>query len=139
AKLYNDILEAYKALEELKAKGKVLAIGVGAKDWKIIEKISSDVRLDWVMIANSMTILNHPKDLLMFMQALAQKGIHIFNSAVFHSGFLIGGNYFDYRLIKPDTEENKALFKWRECFFALCQEFGVKPSEAGAQFALNVP
>lgn len=139
AKLYNDILEAYKALEELKAEGKVLAIGVGAKDWKIIERISKDVSLDWVMIANSMTILNHPKDLLAFMQTLAKKGTYIFNSAVFHSGFLIGGDYYDYRLIKPDTEHNKALFKWRESFFALCNEFGIKPSEACAQFSLNIP
>lgn len=137
--LYVDILEAYCALEELKAAGKVLAIGVGAKDWKIIERISKDVRLDWVMIANSMTILNHPADLLMFIQTLSQKDIKIFNSAVFHSGFLIGGNYYDYKLIKPDTEENKALFRWRESFFAVCEAFGIKPSEACAQFSLNIP
>lgn len=139
ARLYNDILEAYKALEELKAQGKVREIGVGAKDWRAIERIARDVQLDWVMIANSMTIMSHPQELMEFMRSLAEKGVRIFNSAVFHSGFVIGGNYYDYKLIGPDTEENKALFEWRDRFSALCDEFGVKPSEAGVQFALNIP
>jgi D-threo-aldose 1-dehydrogenase len=51
AELYKDILEAYRALFELKEQGKVTAIGIGAKNWKAIEKISRDVDLDWVMIA----------------------------------------------------------------------------------------
>jgi hypothetical protein len=32
--LYNDILEAYKALVELKKSDSSISIGVGAKDWK---------------------------------------------------------------------------------------------------------
>src|SRR4051812_34072743 len=86
--LYRDILSAYEALSDLKRSGKVKAIGVGAKDWKIIQRIAGDVSLDWVMIANSMTIKNHPQDLLNFINALDRKGIAIINSAVFHSGFL---------------------------------------------------
>src|SRR5690606_31552318 len=68
AVFYNDILEAYKALEALKATGEIEGIGVGAKDWRIIERIAKDVHLDWVMFANSMTIMTHPKDLLVFMK-----------------------------------------------------------------------
>ncbi|KAA5546756.1 aldo/keto reductase [Adhaeribacter rhizoryzae] len=138
-KLYDDILDAYKALADLKAQGKVKAIGVGAKNWKVIQKIAQDVRLDWVMIANSMTIKNHPPDLLAFMQQLQAQQVQIINSAVFHAGFLIGGDYYDYRLIQPDTPENKALFAWREEFFALCQEFNTKPAEACVQFGLTAP
>jgi len=137
--LYNDILEAYRALAELKKQGKVRAIGVGAKNWRAIEKISKDVDLDWVMIANSMTIRSHPKELLEFMQSLKNKNVAIFNSAIFHSGFLIGGDYFDYKLITPDNKENEELFKWREEFFALCKEYNIKPAEACVQFALSAP
>ena len=36
-KLYEDILDAYEALYDLKKQGKVQSIGVGAKDWKIIK------------------------------------------------------------------------------------------------------
>jgi D-threo-aldose 1-dehydrogenase len=137
--LYEDILDAYRALNDLKKQGKVQAIGVGAKNWRAIEKISKDIDLDWVMIANSMTIKNHPVELVNFMQSLKDKNVAIFNSAVFHSGFLIGGDYFDYKLVRPDTEENKALFQWREDFFALCKEFEITPAEACIQFALNAP
>ena len=137
--LYNDILDAYEALYNLKRQGKVSAIGVGAKDWKIIKRIAGDVQLDWVMIANSMTIKNHPQELLNFINELDNKGIYIINSAVFHSGFLVGSNYYDYQLIQAGTQPNDALLQWREHFFETCKAFAVKPAEACVQFALHVP
>jgi D-threo-aldose 1-dehydrogenase len=137
--LYEDILDAYEALYDLKQQGKVQAIGVGAKNWKTIQRIAKDVDLDWVMIANSMTIKKHPEELLQFMQELEKKGVLIVNSAVFHSGFLIGTDYFDYKLIQPDTPANKELFEWRDKFFNLCKQFSVKPAEACVQFALHAP
>ena len=137
--LYKDILEAYRALHDLKKQGKVQSIGVGAKDWRIIEQITRDVELDWIMIANSMTIKSHPEALLRFIAEASQQGIYIINSAVFHSGFLVGSNYFDYRLVEKGSIQSDALFKWREDFFAVCNEFDIKPAQACVQFALNVP
>lgn len=137
--LYEDILDAYEALYDLKQKGQVQAIGVGAKDWKVIQRIANDVDLDWVMIANSMTIYKHPPELLAFIQELDKRGICIINSAVFHSGFLVGSDYYDYKLISRDNPEDGELFRWREAFFELCNQFGIKPSEACVQFALSVP
>jgi D-threo-aldose 1-dehydrogenase len=138
-KRIQDILDAYSALSDLKKQGKIKAIGIGAKSWKIIELISQKVDLDWVMFANSMTIMHHPSDLIKFMDQLHSKNIGIINSAVFHAGFLTGGKFFDYRLIEPDTDENKAIFKWREDFFAICKEFSIKPSDACVAFALTPP
>lgn len=138
-KLYKDILYAYKALHDLKKQGKVQFIGVGAKSWKIIERIANDVELDWIMIANSMTIKSHPQELLNFIAEAGRKGIYVINSAVFHSGFLVGSNYFDYRLIEKGDPKNDELFKWRETFFDACNEFKIKPADACVQFALNVP
>ncbi|MGX5690492.1 aldo/keto reductase [Arcticibacter tournemirensis] len=137
-KLYQDILEAYKALLSLKKTHQVL-VGVGAKSWKAIERIYADIKLDWVMIANSMTIKNHPPELLNFMEKLKLDGVKIINSAVFHAGFLTGGDYYDYKLIKPDTNEHKEIFKWRDEFFELCREFNIKPATACVQFALSAP
>lgn len=138
-KLYNDILDAYRALYNLKEQGIVKAVGVGAKHWKIIQRIANDVSLDWVMIANSMTIKRHPQELLDFMMELDTKGVTIINSAVFHSGFFVGSNYFDYELIQPGTLKNDALFKWRDDFFEICNQFNIKPAIACVQFALHVP
>lgn len=138
-KRFTEIVEAYRALHDLKKSGQVKAIGVGAKNWKVIEEISKAIDLDWVMFANSMTIMHHPQNLLEFMQSLHNKNISIVNSAVFHAGFLIGGKYFDYRLIEPDTEENKAIFKWREVFFELCEKHKITPSVACVSFAMSAP
>ncbi|WP_158827491.1 aldo/keto reductase [Mucilaginibacter lacusdianchii] len=138
-KRYQDILNAYRALFELKQQGKVLAVGVGAKDWKSIQKITNDVPLDWVMIANSMTVHSHPADLLAYMQSLKDKGVLILNSAVFNGGFLMGGEYYNYKEVDPNNEHDKALLTWREKFFALCNQYKIRPAEAAVQFGLNAP
>jgi D-threo-aldose 1-dehydrogenase len=137
--LYDDILEAYGALYDLKSQGKVQSIGVGAKDWKVIKRIANDVELDWIMVANSMTIKRHPKELLDFIAEADRKGVYVINSAVFHSGFLVGSNYFDYRLIEKGNLQSEELFKWRQDFFKICNEFSVTPALACVQFALKVP
>ncbi len=134
-----NIVDAYRALSELKAQGKVKAIGVGAKNWKIIRELHQLVELDWVMFANSMTILHHPQELIDFMEQLRNANISIVNSAVFHAGFLIGGDYYDYRLLQPDSDENRRLFDWRNRFFELCRQFTVKPAVACVQFGLAAP
>ena len=134
--LYEDILDAYRALSDLKQKHDV-SIGVGAKNWKAIERIYKDVKLDWVMIANSMTIKSHPKPLLDFMEQLKEDGVLIINSAVFHAGFLTGGDYYDYKLVS--REQNPDLFQWRDEFYKLCQEYDVSPASACVQFALTAP
>ncbi|HAX93596.1 MAG TPA: L-fucose dehydrogenase [Bacteroidales bacterium] len=138
-KRFRNILDAYKALSALKSEGKAKAIGVGAKNWLTIRMIADEVDLDWVMFANSMTIYRHPGDLLDFMEKLRKKGTVIINSAVFHAGFLTGGDFFDYVRIKPDSEETRAKFEWRDRFFSLCRKHGVVPANACVRFALTPP
>jgi D-threo-aldose 1-dehydrogenase len=137
--LFDDVLDAYNALYDLKMTGKVSSIGVGAKNWQVVKQIARHVELDWIMIANSLTIKNHPKELLDFVSEMDERGVYVINSAVFHSGFLVGGDYFDYRLIQKGTLQSNALLKWREQFFQTCDNFGVKPAEACVKFGLGVP
>lgn len=138
-KRYNDILEAYHALQYLKAKGQVKQIGIGAKTWTTIERIYNDVPLDWVMLANSLTIYHHPPELLSFVQRLYNDDVTVINSAVFHGGFLVGSSYFNYQLVtKEDTVHGK-LYAWRERFYNICKEFEIRPAEACIYFGLHVP
>lgn len=137
AQRYSDILEAYRALGELKAQGKVKAIGVGSKDWRMIQRITRDVALDWVMIANSMTVHCHPAELVTFMEELRDAGVAIINSAVFNAGFLIGGEFYNYKLMGGETYPE--LFRWRDVFFNLCQKYDIKPAEACVAFGLQAP
>lgn len=138
-KRYEDILGAYQALMELKQKGIVEAVGVGAKDWTVIKKITEAVELDWVMIANSMTIYSHPSELITYMRHLQERGIQIVNSAVFNAGFLIGGPYYNYKKVSPDNISEKPLFEWRARFFALCEQYNITPAAACVQFGLAAP
>ncbi|MFC5283528.1 aldo/keto reductase [Pedobacter alpinus] len=132
---FNDILEAYRALKELKQQGKVKAIGIGAKNWEIIKEISTKVDFDWVMFANSLTLYSHPKELADFIKILDAKGVLIINSAVFNGGFLTGGDFFNYQLLAKDDK----AYHWREKFYELCKQFEIKPAEACVYFGLNVP
>ncbi|NJK95794.1 MAG: aldo/keto reductase [Bacteroidales bacterium] len=138
-KLANDIIEAYKALAELKKQGKAQAIGMGAKDWKIIRQLAPYIELDWVMFANSMTIMQQPQELITFMHELKQRGVAIINSAVFHSGFLTGSDYFDYKLIDPDNKVDQQRLSWRKQFFALCEKHAVSPATACINYAMKAP
>ena len=54
------ILDAYRALDELKRSGDVAMIGIGAKDWDVIRSIDDAVSLDWIMFATLLTIYRHP-------------------------------------------------------------------------------
>jgi D-threo-aldose 1-dehydrogenase len=133
----DDLLEAYRALGELKASGAVQAVGVGAKDWTVIREIASMVELDWVMFACSLTVYRHPPELLEFLDRLRARGTAVINSAVFHAGFLTGGEYFDYQ--KTDPVRDAGLYAWRDRFRAVCGAHGITPEAACMEFALSHP
>lgn len=138
-KRFSDIIGAYNALYELKEKGEVAAIGVGSKDWHVIKELTDQIQLDWVMLAVSLTIMNHPEELLKSVEALNHKNVGIINSAVFHAGFLTGSDFFDYRKVDPLSDEDKKLFEWRDKFFRICNSFNIKPAEACVRFAMTPP
>lgn len=139
ARRYDDILAAYEALKELKQQGKIISYGVGAKDWRAIKRISSDVRFDWVMIANSISVHSHPEELLAFVEDLHRQGTVVINSAVFNGGFLVGRDFYNYVPVDRATPEGKALYDWRDKFFAICRQFGVQPAEACFSFGFKIP
>jgi len=134
-----EILKSYRALFDLKAKGKVKAVGIGSKDWTIIRELYEHVPFDWVMFANSFTVFRHPPEILEFMDLLNEDGVGIINSAVFHGGFLTGGSQFDYQEVDPDSEKGKILFGWREAFETLCKEHQLPPGDAALHFGLSHP
>jgi D-threo-aldose 1-dehydrogenase len=89
------------------------------------------------MFANSFTVMRHPRELRNFMEELKRRGTAIVNSAVFHGGFLTGGEFFDYR--KVTRESDPGLFEWRDRFETLCGRFGVTPAAAAAAYGRSAP
>jgi D-threo-aldose 1-dehydrogenase len=138
-KRYLDILEAYRALLELKEQGKVASVGIGSKDWKTIERIYKDVKLDWVMIANSLTVHSHPKELIAFIAQLNNDGVTVINSAVFNGGFLIGSDFYNYQKVNANTTKGNDLYLWRYKFYSICKKFSVEPAQACFDFGFKIP
>ena len=132
-------MEAYKALFELKEKGEVKAVGIGAKDWLTIKELYSYVKFDWVMFANKLTIYHHPKEIIDFIESIHNDGVGIINSAIFNAGFLTGGEFFDYRKIDPDSADDQKLLVWRDAFFKICEKYAVLPGDACLKFAMAMP
>ena len=138
-KRLSEVLESYQALFNLKDEGLVKAVGIGSKDWYTIKELYAHVPFDWVMFANSFTIFSHTDELLDFMDQLDRDGVGIINSAVFHGGFLTGGNLFDYQEIKPDSEKGRIIYPWRERFNEICQKFNVVPGDTCMHFSMSHP
>jgi D-threo-aldose 1-dehydrogenase len=136
---FRDLLESYRSLFDLRNRGKVRAVGIGAKDWRIIRELYEQVAFDWVMLANSFTVYSHPEEILEFMDRLHGDGVGIINSAVFHGGFLTGGDSFDYQEVDPASEHGSKLHAWRETFKAVCLKHGVEPADACIHFGISHP
>jgi len=138
-KRLDDIMGAYKALVDLRDKGEARAIGIGSKDWKIIQMVTDHVDLDWVMLATEYTIMDHSKDLIDFISVLEQRDISVINSAVFHGGFLTGGEFYNYRKVDHENHEDRKLFKWRDKFHRHCSDHNILPSDACMLFGISHP
>lgn len=134
-----NVLESYRALFDLKKQGRVKAVGIGSKDWKIINELYADVKFDWVMFANSFTIYSHPKEILDFMDRLHEDGVGIINSALFHGGFLTGSSKFDYVDVDEKSELGVKLYEWRNKFYEICNDFGQVPGEVCIHFGISHP
>lgn len=136
---FDDILDAYRALAGLRSLGRVQAVGIGCKDWRVAQEIAARVRLDWVMLACSLTVFSHPPALCQWIAELSAAGVAVIDSAVFHGGFLTGGDRFDYRPVDPASSDGRHLLAWRERFNAICARHGVTPAAACVRFAFRVP
>ena len=135
----NEICSAYQALEELRDAGEVAGVGIGAKDWRIIRELDGHCRFDWVMMANSFTIMQHPPELLDFISSLHDRNIALINSAVTHGGFLVGGKFLDYREINPAQRKDAQCLEWRRQFTEVCQQFQASPYDVAVAFGVSHP
>lgn len=130
----DDLIGAYRALVELRDAGEAVGVGVGAKHWRSIEELDRYCDFDWVMFANSFTIMHHPIELRQFMDKLAARQIGVLNSALFHGGFLVGGEFFDYRKLRLDDPSDQNRVAWRTRFWDICHKHQASPFEAAVAF-----
>ena len=139
ARRFKDVIDAFEELANIRDQEKLKGIGVGCKDWKVVQELDQVVDFDWVMIANSLTIMRHPPELLEFLDQLHSKGVHVINSAVLHGGFLSGSEFFDYKKLDPSNVKDAKRIAWRDKFLTQCDRFGVNFFDAAVTFGLAHP
>jgi len=134
-----DVTRAFQELLKLKEAGEVVAVGVAGKDWRCIEMIGKHVPFDWVRLSGCFSPMHGAPDVVRFMASLAERQIPIVLAGVFHSGFLVGGQCYDHRVLDTEDEQDARQLAWRKSFVALCHGHGISPAHACIQFALSAP
>ena len=127
------ITEAYPALEKLRNKGIVKAIGVGMNQSAIPTRFVNETGIDVVLIAGRYTLLDQSaaQDLL---PAALKRGVSIIAAGVYNSGILanpVAGATYDYAPASP------AIIERAQKIAAILKEQGVSLSRAALQFPLR--
>jgi len=128
ARHYRDFIGGgYRALSELKAQGRIGAIGLGVNETAIAAQVMADADIDVVLLAGRYTLLEQsPLD--GFFDACATKGVSVIAAAPFNSGLLAGGAHFDYAAPPPDILRRVAALE------AICRAHDVPLAAAALQF-----
>ncbi len=138
-KRLDDLKGAHRALVELRDAGKIAGVGIGAKDWRVIGELDQECAFDWVMMANSFTVMNHPTELVALIDSLASRNVGIINSAVTHGGFITGGKFLDYREVDESSQRDAEVISWRERFTNVCRAHGYSPYLVSVVFGISHP
>jgi D-threo-aldose 1-dehydrogenase len=128
--------EAYPALDQLRAQGKLRALGVGLKDAEAALRLLQARPFDCVMLAGGYTLLEHAA-LDVLLPWCVQRGVSVLLAAPFNTGILAtgaveGARYF-YRPAPPAVMARVARIE------EICTRHGVPLPAAALQFPLAHP
>ena len=125
-----------KALQELKASGDIQAYGMGINTAEALEKVATQVELDFALVAMPYTLLDQ-QSLHTGMQTCIDRNVSVIIGAPFASGILVtgsGGNAkYGYGAASPEVQ---AKVRGLE---AACEAHGVSLPAAALQFPLAHP
>jgi aryl-alcohol dehydrogenase-like predicted oxidoreductase len=129
------VTSAYPVLAELRAQGRVGAVGVGMNFSRPLARFASEIDIDCVLLAGRYTLLEQDSldELLPLVEA---KGISVIAGGVYNSGLLIDpapGAMYNY---SPAPEPVLARAR---AIRAVCDRFGVPLRAAALQFPLAHP
>lgn len=128
----------YKALDELRAKGLVGAIGLGVNEYEVCQDAMQWGRFDCFLLAGRYTLLEQ-QSLDTFMPACARHGATVIIGGAYNSGILATGTrgpgprYFNYAPAPDAIVERVGRLE------SVCDEFGVTLAAAALQFPLAHP
>jgi D-threo-aldose 1-dehydrogenase len=137
AKHQKDLRETgVKALQELKASGDIKAYGMGINTAEALEKVATQVDLDFALVAMPYTLLDQ-QSLRTGMANCVERNVSVIIGAPFASGILVTGSggsaKYGYAAAPPEVQ---AKVRGLE---AACKAHGVSLPAAALQFPLAHP
>ncbi|MEV0167115.1 aldo/keto reductase [Nonomuraea fuscirosea] len=128
------IAQAYPALAELRAEGRIRAVGVGMNQWQVPLRFVQETDVDVVMLAGRYTLLDQSG--LPLLEECVRRGVKVLAAGVFNSGILAthepSGTY-DYA---PASAE---LLEKAKRIARICDRHGVTLPQAAMAFPLRHP
>lgn len=125
-----------KALQELKASGDIIAFGMGINTADALEKVATQVDLDFALVAMPYTLLDQGS-LRTGMQTCIDRNVSVIIGAPFASGILVTGSGGDakygYGAAPPEVQDKVRGLE------AACSAHGVSLPAAALQFPLAHP
>jgi D-threo-aldose 1-dehydrogenase len=128
----------YKALDELRTKGLVRAIGLGVNEWEVCEKAMDFGRFDCFLLAGRYTLLEQSA-LDTFMPKCERHGATLIVGGAYNSGILATGTrrggvlHYDYAPAPESVVERVRRIE------SVCDAYGVTLAAAALQFPLAHP
>lgn len=125
----------YLAMQQLKADGRVSALGLGANEWQVCEEAMAQGDFDGFLLAGRYSLLEQGA-LASFFPRCAARGASVILGGPFNSGILASGVkgagpvYYNYAPAPAEIIERVAQLEM------VCEEFAVSLPAAALQFPL---
>lgn len=126
----------YRALEELKAGGRIAAFGAGVDEWQVCEKLLELAEFDVFLLAGRYTLLEQ-EALDTFLPMCQARDVGVILGAPFNSGILatgaVEGAKFNYETAPWPIMDRVRRIE------ALCRDHGVRLPAAALRFIVAHP
>ena len=126
----------YRALEELKASGRIAAFGAGVNEWQACEALLGHADFDCFLLAGRYTLIEQ-EALNSFLPTCVARDVGIILGGPYNSGILatgaVEGARFNYRPAPPHIMEHVRRIE------SVCARHGVTLPAAALQFVLAHP
>ena len=122
----------WRALEELRSSGEVVAIGAGVNEWEPCARLLELVDPDLFLLAGRYTLLEQDPIDKLFPQC-AKRGVGIVIGGPFNSGILAGKSTYNYAAVPAEVAARVRDLD------AVCRAFDVPLHRAALQFVLAHP
>jgi D-threo-aldose 1-dehydrogenase len=126
---------AYRALDELRSRGVIGAVGVGMNQWEMLSRFAREANFDCFLLAGRYTLIDHTG--LKLLALCWEKRISIIIGGPYNSGILATGARpgakFNYEAAPPE------LVKKVRQIEAVCARYAVPLRAAALQFPLAHP